>query len=72
MSPAERHRHERRARLLRMRRTVAAVSLAVFIAVFSTIYVQMASGHDPALGKAAKQTSETRTLSSTPVTTSQS
>lgn len=40
----------RRARVLRIRRTVAAVSIAVFLALFATIYVQMASGKDPALG----------------------
>jgi hypothetical protein len=39
-----------RARVLRIRRTVAAVAVTVFIALFSAIYVQMASGNDPALG----------------------
>ena len=39
-----------RARVLQIRRTVAAVAVTVFIALFSAIYVQMASGDDPALG----------------------
>jgi hypothetical protein len=40
----------RRARLARIRRTVAAATVAVFIALFATIYIQMAAGKDPALG----------------------
>jgi hypothetical protein len=32
---------------------VAAAAVAVFVATFSTIYVQMASGQDPALSKSA-------------------
>ena len=39
-----------RGRILQIRRTVAAVAVTVFIALFSAIYVQMASGDDPALG----------------------
>jgi hypothetical protein len=45
----------RRARLYRLRRSVAAVAVSVFLALFATIYVQMATGHDPAL--ASSQTS---------------
>ena len=45
----------RRARLSRIRRSVAAVAVGVFLALFTTIYVQMATGHDPAL--ATSQTS---------------
>jgi len=40
----------RRARVARIRRTVTAAAVAVFIALFATIYVQMAAGKDPALG----------------------
>ena len=45
----------RRARLSRIRRSVAAVAVSVFLALFTTIYVQMVTGHDPAL--ATSQTS---------------
>ena len=40
----------RRARVRHIRRTVTAVAVAVFIALFATIYIQMAAGKDPALG----------------------
>jgi hypothetical protein len=40
----------RRARVRQIRRTVTAVAVTVFIAVFATIYIQMAVGKDPALG----------------------
>jgi hypothetical protein len=39
-----------RQRVLRIRRIVAVCAVTVFIAVFATIYVQMAAGNDPALG----------------------
>lgn len=38
-----------RLRIQRIRRIVTACAVAVFIALFSTIYVQMASGNDPEL-----------------------
>jgi hypothetical protein len=38
-------------RMRRIRRSVAAATLAVFTAAFLTVYVQLASGHDPALSK---------------------
>jgi hypothetical protein len=59
MTPREvaaEHAARRRARLSRIRQTVAAVSVCLFIALFSGIYVQMALGHDPALGKKAAVT----------------
>jgi hypothetical protein len=40
----------RRARVARIRRTITAATVAVFIALFATIYIQMAAGKDPALG----------------------
>jgi hypothetical protein len=40
-----------RHRILRIRRRVAVIAVAVFIALFATIYVQMATGNDPALAK---------------------
>ena len=40
-------------RVRHIRRTVIAVALAVFIALFATIFIQMAVGKDPALGASA-------------------
>ena len=40
----------RRARVRQIRRTVVAATVAVFLALFATIYIQMAAGKDPALG----------------------
>ena len=40
----------RRARVRQIRNTVTAAAVAVFIALFATIYIQMAVGKDPALG----------------------
>ena len=56
----------RRARVARIRRTIAAATVAVFIALFATIYIQMAAGKDPALGSSATtaQVSTTSTTSS--------
>ena len=62
----------RRVRVRQIRRTVAALAAAVFIALFATIYIQMAAGKDPALGTSTT-TSQVSATSSTPaVTTSQS
>ena len=56
----------RRARVRQIRRTVTAAAVAVFIALFATIYIQMAAGKDPALGTSATtaQVSATSTPSS--------
>ena len=56
----------RRARVARIRRTITAATVAVFIALFATIYIQMAAGKDPALGSSATtaQVSTTSTPSS--------
>jgi hypothetical protein len=43
----------RRARVRQIRRTVTAVAVTVFIALFAAIYIQMAAGKDPALGSSA-------------------
>jgi hypothetical protein len=51
-TPADRARilrAQRRSRISAIRKRVAVVSLGGFIALFSTIYIQMAAGHDPAL-----------------------
>jgi septal ring factor EnvC (AmiA/AmiB activator) len=48
----------RRAAMLRparrIRRSVAAAATAIFVAAFLAIYVQLASGHDPALSQSSK------------------
>jgi hypothetical protein len=56
----------RRARVRQIRRTVTAVAVTVFIALFATIYIQMAVGKDPALGSSTStaQVSATSTSSS--------
>ena len=66
-----------RQRILQIRRRVAAVTVTVFVALFSGIYVQMASGNDPVLssGTKAKTTAGSTTTQSdvpSPVTTRQS
>jgi hypothetical protein len=48
----------RRARVRQIRRTVTAVAVAVFIALFATIYIQMAAGKDPALGSSTTRTAQ--------------
>ena len=55
----------RRRRMQRIRVTVAAVAAALFIALFSTIYVQMATGNDPALAATSSQTAQVSTTSTT-------
>jgi hypothetical protein len=56
----------RRARVRQIRRIVTAVAVTVFIALFATIYIQMAAGKDPALGSSttSAQVSATSTSSS--------
>ena len=53
----------RRARVARIRRTVVAATVAVFLALFATIYIQMAAGKDPALGTSATTAQVTTTSS---------
>ena len=58
-TPNERARRllaERRSRITTIRKRVAVVSLTAFIALFSTIYIQMAAGHDPALAQKSQST----------------
>ncbi len=54
----------RRARVARIRRTITAATVAVFLALFATIYIQMATGKDPALGTTAS-TAQVTTTSTT-------
>ena len=59
----------RRRRIHAIRVRVAAGAVALFLALFSGLYVQMASGHDPALAKASS-TQVAATSSSPPADTS--
>jgi len=54
----------RRARVRRIRARVAAGATALFLAAFSGLYVQMATGHDPALGTSTAQVASATTSSS--------
>jgi hypothetical protein len=56
----------RRARVRQIRRAVTAVAVTVFIALFATVYIQMAAGKDPALGSSTStaQVAATSTPSS--------
>jgi hypothetical protein len=63
------HAAARRQRIHRIRVTVAAVALAVFIALFATIYVQMAAGRDPMLGRHATTTTGAVTAAPAPTAT---
>lgn len=81
MTPGQRaaeHANRRRERLSRIRTRVAAVSVCMFILLFSGLYVQMAAGRDPVLSvthtkKAAVTRSTTpSSIQAAPVTTSQS
>jgi hypothetical protein len=55
----------RRARVRQIRRTVTAVAVTVFIALFATIYIQMAAGKDPALGSSTRTAQVSATSTST-------
>jgi hypothetical protein len=63
MTPVHPKLAARRRRIHRIRVSVAAVGAALFIALFSTIYIQMAAGRDPVLGSSA-QTAQVSTSSS--------
>jgi hypothetical protein len=65
MTPVHPKLAARRQRIHRIRVTVAAVAAALFIALFSTIYVQMAAGRDPVLGSSAQTAQVSTTSSST-------
>jgi hypothetical protein len=55
----------RRARVHRIRVRVAAGATALFIALFSGLYVQMATGHDPALRPTSAQVATASQTTST-------
>jgi hypothetical protein len=50
MTPAVAARAARSRRIANIRRAVIGLSLALFIALFAGLYVQMAAGRDPVLG----------------------
>jgi uncharacterized membrane protein YgcG len=50
-----------RRRARRIRRLVAGLAAATFTAAFLAVYVQLASGHDPALSPAAKRSNTSAT-----------
>jgi hypothetical protein len=58
----------KRRRTRRIRRAVVALSVAIFLALFATIYVQLASGNDP--GVSASSASRPVATSSQAVTSS--
>jgi hypothetical protein len=62
----------RRRRVQRIRRTVTAAAVAVFLALFATIYIQMAAGRDPALNAATASTATASNGPSSSDTTSSS
>jgi hypothetical protein len=74
MTAAQRLAHERlatrRRRVVRLRRAVLAVGLALFVALFATIYVQMASGDDPALAASSTKVAAATSPSSSADATS--
>ena len=51
-----------RARATRIRRSVAALTAALLCSVFLFLYVQLASGHDPALAAKAQRSAASSTL----------
>jgi hypothetical protein len=53
-----------RRRTLNIRRSVATVAATLFSAAFLTLYVQLASGHDPALSRAGAKQATSATASS--------
>jgi hypothetical protein len=53
----------RRARVARIRRAVAAATVAIFIALYATIYIQMAAGKNPALATSTTTTQVSTTSS---------
>ena len=57
MSQATDLRGARRRRIVHIRRTVVAIGLALFVALFAGLYVQMAAGRDPVLGSQTTATS---------------
>jgi hypothetical protein len=65
----------RQRRTRRIRRYVVTTAVTTFLAVWSVVYAEMRSGHDPAPGSGTVATaarSSTQSSPSSPVTTRQS
>jgi hypothetical protein len=56
---AQSRRAAMRLRARRIRRSVAGLTIGIFVAAFLAVYVQLASGHDPALSTSSKRRSTT-------------
>jgi hypothetical protein len=54
-----------RQQMRRIRIWVGCLAVVLFLALFATIYVQMARGHDPALGSGAPAKTPTATATAT-------
>lgn len=65
-------RGQMRLRARRIRRTVATGGAALFATAFLGIYVQLASGHDPALTSAAARRASTETAATASAATGSS
>jgi hypothetical protein len=65
---AQRALAARRARITRIRKAVATASIVIFVALFSAIYVQMATGRDPALAAQSTTKSTSSTAAASPST----
>jgi hypothetical protein len=71
LARARREAMLRRAR--RIRRAVAGLAVALFVATFLVVYVQLASGHDPALvANAAKRRAVSTSVTSTEASAAES
>ena len=57
-----------RRRVLRIRRSVAGLAAALFSAAFLAVYVQLASGHDPALSSKTSATAASTSTAGASVT----
>jgi hypothetical protein len=62
----------RRRRVSQIRRRVAAIAAATFLATTGGIFVQLASGHDPALVAAAAKTAASTASTSSGTTSGSS
>jgi hypothetical protein len=60
-----------RRRSARIRRTVATLAVIAFVALFATIYVQIATGNDPGLASTTVTESTSTTDSTTTASSSE-
>jgi cytoskeletal protein RodZ len=69
---ARSRREAMRRRARRIRRSVAGLAVTLFAVAFLIVYVQLASGHDPALVANAKRRAATATSTASSTTSSES